>query len=249
MRGLFIQILGLLIGSFSVSGCAYNPLIDREQLMLVSDSQMVDLAAESWDEVQTTMPVSKDQFLNRRALSIANRILRANGEDPDEWDIRVFEDTALNAFALPGGKIGVTSEMMGFCQTNDQLAVVIAHEIAHVKLRHASERLSQDIAMRGAIDAAFPDQSRMRSVFGMGATLGVLLPYSRQHELEADRLGLRYLVKADYSAEAAITLWTRMSEVASARATPEWLSTHPTDQRRLDSLRTEIEILEQEQAI
>ena len=248
MRVLLIQVLGLLIGCGFVAGCAYNPLINREQLMLVSESQMVDLAAESWDEVQTTMLVSNDGFLNRRASSVANRILTANGENPDDWEIRVFEDATLNAFALPGGKIGVTSAMMEFCLSNDQLAAVIAHEIAHVKLRHASERLSQDLAMRGAIDAAFPDQSRMRSIFGIGATLGVLLPYSRQHELEADRLGLRYLVKANYSADAAITLWTRMSEAASTRTTPEWLSTHPTNQSRIEALRAEIDIIEQEQA-
>ena len=247
MPRLLIFVIALGAGALQLAACAYNPLIDRDQLILVPDTQMVSLAADSWTEIQKTTPLSSDQTLHDRARRVANRLLLANGKTPDKWTIKVFEDQNLNAFALPGGRIGVTSAMMSFCQSDDELAAVIGHEIAHVTLQHASERLSQDMAMRGAVGVAFPEQSKMQSILGVGAILGVILPYSRRHELEADRLGLRYMAKAGYAPDAAISLWTRMASAKSNQTQPVWLSTHPTDQSRIAALQAEIEKIRQEQ--
>jgi predicted Zn-dependent protease len=246
MRCPFIASLALCLAGLLLSGCAYNPLINRDQLILVPESQIVSLAAESWSEIQNTLPASEDQAMQDRAVRVTNRLLSANQKDPSAWTVKVFDDKALNAFALPGDKIGLTSAMISFCQSDDELAAIIGHEMAHVALQHASERLSQDIAMRGAAQVAFPDQARMQSILGIGASLGVLLPYSRQHELEADRLGLRYQSQAGHSPDAAITLWTRMAKSTSKTASPEWLSTHPTSERRIEVLREEIRTIKQE---
>jgi predicted Zn-dependent protease len=247
MRCLLISIAALGISSPLLTGCAYNPVLDRDQLLLVPDEQMVSLAGESWIEIQRTSPLAQNQALQDRARRVADRLLLGNQKKPDEWEVKVFEDERLNAFALPGGRIGITSAMMSFCRNDDELAAVIGHEVAHVTLQHASERLSQDMAMRGAVGAAFPEQSKMQSILGVGALLGVILPYSRRHELEADRIGLRYLAKAGYAPEAAISLWTRMASSGSARADMDWLSTHPTDESRITALEAEIEIIKQEQ--
>jgi predicted Zn-dependent protease len=246
MRRLLISIAALGMSGFLLAGCAYNPVIDREQLLLVPDEQMVSLAGETWTEVQQKTPLAQEQALQDRARRVADRLLLANQKKPDEWEVKVFEDERLNAFALPGGRIGITSAMMVFCRNDDELAAVIGHEVAHVTLQHASERLSQDMAMRGAVGAAFPEQSKMQSILGVGALLGVILPYSRRHELEADRIGLRYLVKARYAPDAAISLWTRMASSGSARANVDWLSTHPTDESRIAALEAEIEKIKQE---
>lgn len=247
MRHVLAIPFKLLAAVLFLAGCAYNPLINREQLILVSDSQVASLAQESWREIETSRALATSTAMQARAERVANRILRANGEAPSAWTVRVFEDDTLNAFALPGGKIGIHSAMIHFCESDDELAAIIGHEIAHVKLRHAAERLSQDLAMRGAAEVAFPDQSRVRSIFGLGATLGVILPYSRRHEFEADRLGLRYQSKAGYAPDAAITLWSRMAAQKSGAGTPDWLSTHPTSQARIDALRSEVALIKEEQ--
>lgn len=247
MPRLQILVTALCVGVLQLSACAYNPLIDRDQLILVPDTQMVSLATDSWTEIQKTTPLSSDQAIQGRARRVADRLLLANSNTPDNWTVKVFEDQSLNAFALPGGRIGVTTAMMSFCRSDDELAAVIGHEIAHVTLQHASERLSQDMAMRGAVGAVFPEQSKMQSILGVGAILGVILPYSRRHELEADRLGLRYMAKAGYAPDAAISLWTRMANAKSGQTEPVWLSTHPTDQSRIAALQAEIKKIRQEQ--
>jgi predicted Zn-dependent protease len=227
----------------ALQACAYNPAIQREQLLLVSEPQMQALGADSWTDYRTQTPETKDSALRAKAERVSNRILTAKGETPSSWEVIVFEDAALNAFALPGRKIGLNAGMVRFCRTDDELAAIIGHEIAHVELRHAAERTSQDLAARGIMSLIVPEDTNMESIFGIGTTLGVLLPFSRKHELEADQIGLRYMAAAGYDPRAAIDLWTRMAGQAGRGGTPTFLSTHPADSQRIDALRAEADRL------
>ena len=227
----------------ALQACAYNPAIQREQLLLVSEPQMQELGADSWTEYRNQTAEARDPALRAKAERVTNRILAAKGENRSSWEVVVFDDPALNAFALPGRKIGLNAGMVRFCRTDDELAAIIGHEIAHVELRHAAERASQDLAARGIMSVVIPDDTNMESIFGIGTTLGVLLPFSRKHELEADQIGLRYMAAAGYDPQAAIDLWSRMADQADRGGTPTFLSTHPADSERIAALRAEAERL------
>lgn len=229
----------ILFLSWFTAACAYNPLLDRDQLILVPDSELVSMAQSSWSAIAQETPVSRDAGKIARVDRIGARVLSGMGEKTAVWEIKVFEDESLNAFALPGGKIGMNTGMVAFCRSDDELAAVIGHEIAHVKLRHAAERVSQQLAAQGLVDLVGGESAETAALLGAGATLGVILPFSRQHELEADRLGLRYMAAAGYDPMSAVNLWTRMAAEKARAQTPAWLSTHPADEDRIAAIRRE----------
>lgn len=233
-RSLLLAILAL-----ASAACAYNPAIERQQLILVTDAQLVSMADSSWSAIAAQTDPSGDAAATARTRKVSERLLLALGEPIDAWTLTVFEDEELNAFALPGRKIGINTGMIAFCRNDDELAAVIGHEIAHVTLHHAAERVSQDLAARGLIELIIPDDQSTAALLGAGATLGIILPYSRKHELEADRLGLRYVFEAGYDPMLAVDLWTRMSEQSGRSQSPEWLSTHPADAERIARIRIE----------
>lgn len=220
-----------------VSACAYNPAIGREQFILVSDAQLDAMSANAWSAVAAETPVSRDAGLRARTDRVTNRLLTAMGESPAAWEVEVFDAPSLNAFALPGGRVGIHAQMVEFTRNDDELAAILGHEIAHVKLRHASERVSQQLAAQSVIDILSPDDPNTAALLGAGATLGVILPFSRRHESEADRLGLDYMHAAGYDPMAAVDLWTRMAAEAGRGSRPVWLSTHPADGQRLAAIR------------
>lgn len=164
-----------------------------------------------------------------------------------KWEYVVFEnDKMINAFAMPGGKVGVYTGMFKkLIQTDDDLAVVVGHEIAHVTARHGNERVSHSLLAQlgaAAIQIASKDQSAstrqlILSAYGAGATYGYILPFSRKHESEADRIGLFYAARAGYNPEVAIPFWERMSALNSGSQPPEFLSTHPSGDTRIRKLR------------
>lgn len=223
----------------TTSACAYNPILDREQFILVPDAQIASMASDSWSAIEAETPGTTDRGQIARVEQVGGRLLLALGEHRSDWTFKVFDDSSLNAFALPGGKVGINSGMVAFCRSDDELASVIGHEIAHVKLRHSAERVSQQLAMQGAIDIVTPDDATMAALLGAGASLGVILPFSRKHELEADRLGLRYIAVAGYDPMAAVELWSRMAKQTGRAQQPAWLSTHPADAARIEALRAE----------
>jgi predicted Zn-dependent protease len=163
-----------------------------------------------------------------------------------EWEYSLIQDSSINAFALPGGKVGVFTGMMPVAETETGLAVVIAHEIAHAIAEHGNERMSQALLVQlggTALSVALaerPVETRrlFLSAYGLGAQLGILLPYSRLHESEADRLGLIFMAKAGYDPREAIDFWQRMAQAAEGRPSPPaFLSTHPTYEQRIENLR------------
>ncbi|MBI5571987.1 MAG: M48 family metallopeptidase [Desulfomonile tiedjei] len=233
-----------------ISACATVPHTGRNQFNMVSDAQLNELALKVFDEIGSKEPASTDKRLGEIVKRVVDRVSKA-AESLDgpafKWDIRVIDKDIPNAFCLPGGKIVVYSGIVPYAKNEAGLAAVVAHEVAHAVARHGGERLSQKLALRGAITAGGevlkgkdgkldPKVQMALGALGMGATIGVVLPYSRLHELEADRIGQIYLAKAGYDPATAIDLWDRMSKIKKPPI-PVWLSTHPADEERVEKLR------------
>lgn len=212
-------------------------------LNLVPDQQVQEMALETWKDLRAKTPVSADRADQRRARTVADRVLQAAGEQPAQWEVVVFQGGQANAFALPGGKIGVYDGMLRLASSDEELAAVIGHEIAHNEARHAAQRVNSQTATKVGIDIASaalgaanvgpPDT--IAGLLGVGAQYGVLLPYSRNQELEADRLGLTYMAKAGYDPHGAVALWRKMQQQGGSRQ-PTFLSTHPAPGDRIAQL-------------
>ncbi|MEE2691316.1 MAG: M48 family metallopeptidase [Pseudomonadota bacterium] len=245
-------VRGLALGSVVVlaPGCAYNEELGRSQLLFVSSDQMAQLASSAWTDLKKQEKTTSDPKYVNRVKRVAPRIIQASGNNPSAWEVQVFDSKQLNAFALPGGKIGFYTGILDIMDNDDQIACVMGHEVAHVNYNHSGERYSQStLAQTGLTVAqvAVGDsryQSQIMGVLGMGASLGVILPYSRKHELEADKFGLRYMHRAGYNPDEAIKFWQKMSSQKSG-APPEILSTHPSDATRIAQLQREIALIRQ----
>lgn len=223
----------LLIAASLVAACATSPL-GRRQLKLVSSAQMNEMGIASFAEMKKQIPESKDAKVNAYVQCVARDITGAFGSQT--WEVRVFADKQVNAFALPGGKIGVYTGILAVANTQDQLAAIIGHEVAHVIAGHSAERVSEAMAanLGGAVVQATTGVSA--EMLGMASNVFFLLPHSRTHESEADLLGLDYMAKAGFDPRAAVTLWQNMSKASSGNKPPELLSSHPSDQTRIANL-------------
>jgi predicted Zn-dependent protease len=233
MRALTVLLVLVL------AACQTVPHTGRSQILLIPEGTEVSMGLDSYQEVLKKSKVSTDPALNAQVTRVGRRIAEATGRDY-QWEFKVIEDSKANAFCLPGGKVAVYTGLLPITRDDDGLAAVLAHEIAHAVARHGGERLSQTLIVQTGLAAtqvalANRDPAIVQSVtalLGAGASVGLLLPWSRQQESEADRLGLVYMAKAGYNPRAARDLWVRMSEGRSG-ASPEFLSTHPSDATRI----------------
>jgi predicted Zn-dependent protease len=222
------------------AACATSPT-GRRQLHLLSDDELGKLGAQAYAEMRQTTPVSKDAAASGYVECVARAVLAAAAREdgPPSWEVSVFEDATPNAFALPGGKIGVHTGMLEVAASEGQLAAVLGHEIAHVLARHPNERASQQLATQGALTvagaAAGEGNAALLAILGAGAKVGVLLPFSRTQEREADLLGLDYMARAGFDPRESIQLWKNM-ERAGGGGTPQFLSTHPSGRTRIEDL-------------
>ena len=226
-----------------LGACAYNETLGRNQLVIVDDTTLNQQADAAWGEALRTQPISRDAAMNARVRRVGERIVRGANLGDRSWDYAVFVDDSPNAFVLPSGKIGVTTSLLALARNDDQLAAVIGHEVGHVIARHAAERYS-NTAVAGVglsvLQGAAGDYGQAVGAFGgMAAQYGVLLPYSRRDELEADRLGVDYMAAAGFRPSESVALW-RLMAAQRQSATPEFASTHPSDQSRIDALQTYI---------
>jgi len=211
-------------------------------LRLVPDEQVVAMGHQSWEALRKTEPASKNAAYQRTAAQVATRLLAASGRNPGEWEVVVFAGNEVNAFALPNRKIGIYEGMMTMAADEAELAAVVGHEIAHVDRNHAAERVNSQVAadlgvrLAGAAlgSAGAADPETVAAVLGIGARYGLLLPYSRNQELEADRLGLFTMAAAGYDPRAAVSLWRKM-QGQGGRA-PVFMSTHPGPDQRIQRL-------------
>lgn len=237
----------MLLGALLLGACTTSPT-GRNQLVLMPDSQMDQMGLQAFTSIKGEKPVSKSGSSNRFVQCVANAITREVGGN---WEVVVFEDDSANAFALPGGKIGVNTGLLKVATNQHQLATVIGHEVAHVQAKHSNERVSQKFAVEqglGLINAvANPTSGTGKTVMGLlgvGAQYGVLLPYSRIQESEADMLGLDLMAKAGFDPRESTQLWVNMSK-SNKGAPPEFLSTHPSHSTRISDLQRRIPAAQQ----
>ncbi|MEO1233549.1 MAG: M48 family metallopeptidase [Myxococcota bacterium] len=244
----------LAFGGAGLSGCANNAALGRKQLLLVSDEQLAQLSAQSWTQALQQNRQTSDAGLRRRVAGVGDRIVRAaDGRFPQQnltqnnWEFAVFEDETVNAWVMPGGKVGFHTGILDIMANDDQIATVMGHEAGHVVGRHAAERYSQQLAAgtvvnvaNVALDATDVEHSAtIAAILGAGVTFGFVLPYSRQHEYEADRLGTDFMVGANYRADQAVQFWNTMTQQSGQRPL-EFMSTHPSDQNRIAAMQTHI---------
>lgn len=231
----------------ALAGCYQAPVTGRNQFILLSQAQEVELGVTAYQQIKKDEKVSSNPRYNATVKRVGNRIAKVSHDPNLKWEFTVFEgDDTINAFALPGGKVGVYTGILKVAETDAGLATVMAHEIGHATARHGGERVSAGIlAQLGAIGisaALGKDNPGTRNAilqaYGLGVNVGGMLPFSRNQESEADRIGLIYMAKAGYDPREAIGFWQRMAKAAEGKANPpEFLSTHPGHDTRMSNLR------------
>ncbi len=250
-RNLLLFALPLLL----VLGCSTVPITGRRQLSLVSDKEVLAASLTEYQSFMGKAKVSGDKVQSAQVVRVGRRIaaatesyLRANGLEKEianfAWEFNLVQDKQVNAFCMPGGKIVVYTGLMPLVASDDELAVVLGHEVAHAVAKHGNERLSQQMLAQAGANAAAAvvggeDESSRgtaASVFGLGAQVGVMLPFSRKHESEADYMGLALMTMAGYDPDAAVAFWKKMAAQGGS-STPAILSSHPSDAKRIADLR------------
>ncbi len=243
-----IFIACLLIG-FGLVACYTVPETGRSAFSVIGPSDEIRMGISAFNEIKRTEKRSADKNLNAMVQRVGNRV--AASANPDianaQWEFVLFENDQPNAFALPGGKVGVYTGILKITKTDAGLATVLAHEIGHVAARHGAERMSEQLAIGAAgagLGVALGKQSQSTqqiamTAFGLGTTGLRVLPHSRAQESEADHIGLIYMAKAGYNPVEAISFWECFRDYNQKKGgtPPEFLSTHPTDQRRIDDLK------------
>ena len=200
------------------------------------------MGLQAYREILKKSPISRDPAVNDMVTRVGTRIAAATGRTDYAWEFKVIDDKQINAFALPGGKVAVYIGLLPVARDDAGLAAVLGHEISHVIARHGGERISQGLLVQAGLTATMAALSRgdpqtvrsVGSLLGAGAAVGLILPWSRQQESEADHLGLIFMAKAGYDPHAALDLWRRMAEASRGSGRPpEFLSTHPSDVTRI----------------
>jgi predicted Zn-dependent protease len=230
-------------GTLLVAGCSTNPLTGREQLMLVSDEQLAQMSFSTWQQVQRKYPRGGTAAQRQAVTRVGRDMVDASGlGGTRDWQFEVFEGPS-NAFVLPGGQVAVFTGILEDFENDAQMAAVVGHEVGHVAGRHSAERVSQNLLASAAVGGAsailagMGTDSRVTQIaigaLGAGATFGILLPYSRKHELEADRLGVEYMARQGYDPREAREFWVDRIEEREDEGPPEFMSTHPADETRI----------------
>lgn len=247
----FVIALAVL---FVISACSTVPITGRRQLNLVPNSLMNSMSLQAYNDFLSKNQVSQDAEKTSLVKGVGARIQAAVEQYAEQselsmegydWEFNLIEDDTVNAWAMPGGKVVVYTGLLPVAQDDSGLAVVMGHEIAHAIAEHGSERMSQGliVEMGGmALSQALAKQPALtKSLFtksyGVGTQVGVLLPFSRKHESEADHLGLIFMAMAGYDPHVAVDFWQRMADARKSPEPPELLSTHPADEKRIERIK------------
>ncbi|QKT02929.1 M48 family metallopeptidase [Ectothiorhodospiraceae bacterium 2226] len=226
----------------AVVACTTSPL-GRQQLTLFPDAQLAEMSVHAFQQIQDQVPESTDEGVNRYVQCVADAITADVKPPAGEWQVKVFQDDTVNAFALPGGEIGVNTGLLRAAENQHQLAAVVGHEVAHVLARHGNERVSQQFAAEQGLalvavlasDRSPQTQQLLLAALGVGAQVGILLPFSRAQELEADAVGLDLMASAGFDPRQSVDLWHNMAREGGDEP-PRFLSTHPPTKDRIEAL-------------
>ncbi len=254
-RWVFVMVMSVALAS--LVGCETNPYTGRSQLLMTSVSQEMQMGAQAYDQVKSDpkMRPSQDprevepvKRVAARIVEAAKRSKYAEMANQFQWEVTVIKDDKTpNAFALPGGKMAVYTGILPMAKTEAGLAAVMGHEVVHALARHGAERMSQGQltnaglqvvgAAAGAAGGGGVLGQAAMAALGVGATVGVLLPFSRKHESEADYIGILLAADAGYDPREAVALWERMGQMSGGGAPSEFMSTHPSHETRIDQLK------------
>ncbi len=248
----------VLLSEFLLTSCGSVPLTGRKRILLVSDQEVYQAGLTQYRSYMAESKLSSDRkssamvkSVGRNLAAATEKYLRANGFENDlsnlSWEFNLVQSNEVNAFCMPGGKIVVYDGLMSVAGNEAELAVVLSHEIAHAVAKHSNERMSQQILTQYGMAILSEALSRKSaavqtvavSVFGLGAQVGLMLPYSRKHEYEADYMGIVFMEIAGYDSSAAVDFWTKMSSGGGNAS--DFLSTHPSDSKRISQIKSRMD--------
>jgi predicted Zn-dependent protease len=243
MKFIVTALLGLLL-----VGCTKTPLTNRSQFMMISPDQEMALGATEAKKVVEASKISTDIKLQDRVKRIGAKIAAVSGRSDFAWEFTVIQDDTPNAFCLPGGKVFFYTGILKITENDDQIATVMGHEIAHALARHGAERMSMQNAsnigaqvLAVALNVPAQYQNLYAQAYGVTSQVGLILPYSRTFEHEADQIGLYLMWKAGYNPAQAVKFWENMARLSkSSQKPPAFLSTHPADEERIREIRAYI---------
>lgn len=236
---------------FILAGCtSKSPYTNRSQMIFVSSSEEMALGEKSYKEALSEAKVITNTKDAKRVKTIGQKIAQVSQKNDFNWEFNLVEDEQANAFCLPGGKVVVYTGILKYAKNDDQLATVISHEISHALARHGAERMSQSMVQQGVgmignivVGATAPQyQNAFNMAYGAGSNLGVMLPYGRLQEIEADEIGILLMYKAGYNLNEAVKFWENMSEGKSGGS--DFFSTHPSSNTRVSDIQKVIHKIE-----
>ena len=233
------------LAAVAVVSCVTEPETGRRRLILTSMSQEASLGQQSWTELTQSQPLSRDQAKTAAVQRVGTALSQVVTQSGFEWEFKCFASDEMNAFCLPGGKVGVYEGLFKAFANDAEMAAVVGHEIAHATARHGGERMTYAMAvglaglgLNMALDSkASENRELWMAAYAGVTTVGVILPYSRVHEYEADEIGALYMARAGYDPRAAVAFWEKFAAGKSGAAVPELLSTHPVDANRVARLK------------
>lgn len=243
--------LSAISASLLLCSCVTSSPTGRNQVLLYSGAEMAQLGEQSFAEMKKSEKINQNKKVNAYVQCVSSSITSTLGKQPnfEQWEVVVFDSPQVNAFALPGGKIGVYTGLLSVAKNQDQLAAVIGHEIAHVQANHSNERLStSQLSNYGAqigkqaLQGSEYQELSMQAL-GLGIHYGVTLPYSRTQETEADIIGVKLMANAGFYPEQSVELWKNMAKASGGNDPLEFMSTHPANQTRIKNLQKQIQRL------
>lgn len=240
-----MKIVSVIAAALLIAGCTNAPVTNRSQFIMLSSDQEMSLGASESQKILQTSKLSTDKALQARIKRIGQRIAAVSGRDDFVWEFNVIEDDSLNAFCLPGGKVFFYTGILKVTENDDQIATVMGHEIAHALARHGAERMSMQNAsnigaqvLAVALKVPVEYQNLYAQAYGITSQVGLVLPYSRKFEHEADQIGVYLMAKAGYNPVQALKFWENMARISkNSQKPPAFLSTHPADEERIKEIR------------